>query len=151
MIPNWKGHADAEMAVAHYVFPQLEPSVNDLPKETLFDAILEERIVIDQDRRALTFGQIRSQVRTQVFQHYLWGSPYDGLRLGRRKYLDDLQPDERVDDCPCPLGYSGERQAQSIPPERANERQIAQDDDQCRQQLRIGPARHYVGAIMTME
>src|SRR6266581_890043 len=61
---NWKGHADADMAVADYVFPQLEPSVNDLPKETLFDATLEERIVIDQDRRALTFRQIRSQVPT---------------------------------------------------------------------------------------
>jgi hypothetical protein len=86
-----------------------------------------------------------------VFQHYPWHSPYDGLRLGRRKYLDDLEPGERVDDCPCALGYSGERHAQSILSERANERQIAQDDDQCRQELRIGLDRHYVGANMMME
>src|SRR5437899_11451763 len=68
MMRNWKGHADADMAVADYVFPQLVPSVNDLPKDTLFDAILEERIVIDHDRRLHTFRRIRSQVCTYAFQ-----------------------------------------------------------------------------------
>src|SRR5258706_12740227 len=49
----WKSHVDTIRMLAFDLMPQFDATINNPAEESSLDAILEERVVIDQDRRTL--------------------------------------------------------------------------------------------------
>src|SRR5882724_11520289 len=103
----WKGQANTIEVLADDLLPQFETTINDHPEEISHDTILEEPVVIDQDRCALFVRQIRSEITTQVLEHQSWLGLQDGPRLGPREDRGDLEASARVDQNPRDLPYPG--------------------------------------------